>query len=177
MSSGRLSAPLHPAGVIARYLVLGAALGVPAGVLWIWWAPRVRATSLEGPVFVEGYPQGFAVADLVLGALMLAAGVAIGVVAAIRLRHTGFVGGWAHVVGAMIGAAMCAAVARVTGWWLAGRDVRERVDGTFELPVTVGANGVLLLGIFSALLVILMYAAFARDRVTPGSEQSAPSSP
>jgi hypothetical protein len=60
---------------------------------------------------------------------------------------------------------------------LAGRDVRELADGILELPVTVGANGVLLLGVFSALLVIVMYAAFARDPVMPGSEQSAHSSP
>ncbi|MCU0294569.1 MAG: hypothetical protein MUD05_00790 [Candidatus Nanopelagicales bacterium] len=172
-----MTAPLHPVGVIARYLVLGAALGVPVGVLWVWWAPRVQVTSLEGPAFVEGYPQGFAVSDLMLGALMLGAGVAIGVVASVRLRRTGFVGGWSHVVGAIAGAATCAAVARVTGWWLAGRDVRELADGILELPVTVGANGVLLLGVFSALLVIVMYAAFARDPVMPGSEQSAHSSP
>jgi hypothetical protein len=172
-----MTAPLHPVGVMARYLVLGAALGVPVGVLWVWWAPRVAVTSLEGPVFVEGYPQGFAVADLILGALMLGAGVAIGIVAAIRLRRTEFISGWAHVVGAIIGAAVCAAVARTTGWWLAGSDVRELAAGLYELPVTVGANGVLLLGVFSALLVILMYSAFARDTVTPGSEPSAHSSP
>ncbi len=160
-----MTPPFHPVAVIARYVLLGAAMGVPVAIFWIWWAPRVVVSSLETTSFVEGYPQGFAVADLILGALLLVAGLVVGVVAAARLRRTGFVKGWSQVVGAMAGAVMCAAVARVLGWWLAGMQTTSLPDGTFELPVTIGAQGVLLLGVFSALLVILGYSAFAREPV------------
>lgn len=168
--------PLRPAGVIARYVVLGAALGVPVGLLWAWWAPRVLVRSVADADFVDAYPQGFAITDLMLGALLMAAGVVIGVLAARRLVKTGFVGGWAQVVGAMASAAVCAATGRVIGWWVAGREVVTQSDGTFALPITLGADGVLLLGVFSALLVVVLGAAFARDRVTPESAPSVHSS-
>ena len=168
--------PMRPAGVISRYIVLGAALGVPVGLLWAWWAPRVLVRSVADADFVDAYPQGFAITDLTLGALLLAAGVVIGVLAARRLVRTGFVGGWAHVVGAMAAAVVCAATGRVIGWWVAGREVATLSDGTFALPITVGADGVLLLGVFSALLVVVLAAAFARDGVTPESVPSEPSS-
>ena len=132
--------------------------------------------SVADADFVDAYPQGFAITDLTLGALLLAAGVVIGVLAARRLARTGFVGGWAHVVGAMAAAVVCAATGRVIGWWVAGREVATLSDGTFALPITVGADGVLLLGVFSALLVVVLAAAFARDRVTPESVPSEPSS-
>ena len=166
---------LHPAGVISRYVVLGAVLGVPVGLLWVWWSPRVLVRSVAEVDFVEAYPQGFAITDLTLGVLLLVAGITLGAVASRRLVQTGFVGGWAHVVGAVAGAAVCAAVGRLLGWWLAGRVVVTQPDGTFALPVTVGADGVLLLGVFAALLVIVLVAAFARERVIPGSVPSAPS--
>ena len=168
--------PMRPAGVISRYIVLGAALGVPVGLLWAWWAPRVLVRSVADADFVDAYPQGFAITDLTLGALLLAAGVVLGVLAARRLARTGFVGGWAHVVGAMAAAVVCAATGRVIGWWVAGREVATLSDGTFALPITVGADGVLLLGVFSALLVVVLAAAFARDRVTPESVPSEHSS-
>ena len=161
---------------MSRYIVLGAALGVPVGLSWAWWAPRVLVRSVADADFVDAYPQGFAITDLTLGALLLAAGVVIGVLAARRLARTGFVGGWAHVVGAMAAAVVCAATGRVIGWWVAGREVATLSDGTFALPITVGADGVLLLGVFSALLVVVLAAAFARDRVTPESVPSEPSS-
>lgn len=164
MTEGRDAGPgLHPVGVGARYIVLGAGVGALVGVLWALLAPRVVASSLDPPQFVEAYPQGFAVTDLILGSLLLTSGVVIGVVAARRLRHTSFVGGWVHVVGCVAACLMCAAMARVTGWWIAGRVVSPQADGEFTLPITVGANGVLLLGVFGALLIVLFYAAFARD--------------
>ncbi len=166
---------LLPAGVIARYVVLGAGLGIPVGVLWVWWAPRVLVRSLADADFVDAYPQGFAVADLTLGTLLLAAGLGIGLVAAVRLHRTGFVGGWAHVVGAIVAATVCAAVGRVVGWWIAGRAAVEQSDGTIALPVTVGAEGVLILGAFMALLVVVLGAAFSRDPVTNESGPSGPS--
>ncbi|HQR80889.1 MAG TPA: hypothetical protein PLT68_11775 [Actinomycetota bacterium] len=159
---------MRPVGVVARYVVLGAAIGIPAGLLWVWWAPRVLVASTDNRVFLETYPQGFATTDLLLGALLLVSGLGIGVAAARRLGQTGFVGGWVHVIGAAAGAGVCAAVARILGWWLAGRVARELPDGTVELPVRAGAGGVLLLGVFSALLVIVLYAAFARDPATTG---------
>lgn len=163
---------LHPVGVMSRYVVLGALLGMPVGMLWVWWAPRVLVSSVANADFVEAYPQGFAVTDLTLGALLLASGIVVGAVAARRLVRTGFVGGWVHVVGAMIGSAVTAAVARVLGWWLAGREVVAQADGTYALPMRVGAEGVLLLGVFSALLVIVLVVAFAREPVNHGSVPS-----
>ncbi|MEZ5119206.1 MAG: hypothetical protein R2686_04775 [Candidatus Nanopelagicales bacterium] len=166
---------LHPTGVIARYVLLGAALGIPVAILWVLLAPRVVATSVDPAEFAEPYPQGFAATDLTLGALLLATGCVIGVVASWRLRATGFDRGWGQVLGVIAGAGMSAAVARVLGWWMAGRTVQP-ISGGFELPLTVGASGVLLLGMFSGLLVVLFYAAFAREpaAVTP---ESAPSGP
>lgn len=157
---------MRPVGVVARYVVLGAILGVAVGLLWVWWAPRVLVASADNRAFLETYPQGFAGADLLLGALLLVAGLAVGAAAAKRLGQAGFAGGWAHVLGAAASAGVCAAVARVLGWWLAGRVARELPDGTVELPLGVGAAGVLLLGVFAALLVIVLFAAFARDPVT-----------
>lgn len=164
---------LHPIGVIARHLLLGAALGIPVAVLWVLLTPRVVATSVDPAEFAEPYPQGFAATDLTLGALLLATGCVIGVAAASRLRATRFDRGWGQVLGVIAGAGMCAAVARILGWWMAGRTVQP-IPGGFELPLTVGASGVLLLGMFSGLLVVLFYAAFAREPagVTP---ESAPS--
>jgi hypothetical protein len=172
-----VSPVVRPAGVIARYVVLGAALGLPIGLLWVWLAPRVVVSSITEVNFVDPYPQGFAEADLILGALLLVAGIGIGVVAAIRLHRTGFAGGWVHVVGAMAAAGVCAAVARVAGWWLAGRSAVGQPDGTYQLPVSVGADGVLLLGIFAALLVVLLVAVVAREPVMTGSVPSGPSLP
>lgn len=154
--------PLRPAGVIARYVLLGAAIGVPVGLFWVLFAPRVLVRHSEGGGFVDAYPQGFAIADLTLGALLLGAGVALGVVAAVRLRRTRFAQGWVQVAGVLVASLMSAAVARVLGWWIAGRTMTP-VGDTIELPLTVQATGVLLLAAFSALLVVVLYAAFARD--------------
>lgn len=167
---------LHPLGVVARYIVLGAGLGVMVGLLWVWLAPRVLLNSSDATDFVDAYPQGFAQADLTLGALLLGAGCVIGFAGARRLRRTHFNGGWVHVVGVVSAAAMCAAVARVVGWWLAGRAPSELPGGRYELPLTVGASGVFLLAGFSALLVVVFYAAFAREAVTPAVVQSEPAS-
>lgn len=162
-------APLNPVGVIARYVLLGAAVGIPVGLLWVALAPRVLVAHDNSAAFVDAYPQGFAIADLTLGALLLVAGLALGLVGVVRLKRTGFEGGWAQVVGVLAGALVAGAVARVIGWWLAGRVMRP-VGANIELPLTVQADGVLLLGAFSALLVLVLYAAFARDQV----EESAP---
>lgn len=147
--------PLRPAGVIARYVVLGALLGIPAGLAWVLFAPRVEVAD-GAPV--AAYPEGFAAADLTLGLVLCVAGLVLGIVAGRRLRHTGFEGGWAQIGGVIAGAVACAAVARVVGWWLAGR----AMNGA-DLPLTLNANGVLLLGVVSGLLVVIVVAAFARD--------------
>lgn len=148
--------PLHPAGVIARYVLLGAAFGLVAGLAWVLLAPRVEVHSDAAPV--ESYPEGFAAADLTLGLLLAIAGVVLGVVAARRLRATGFERGWGQVAGVIAGALTCAGVARVAGWWLAGRALAGD-----QLPLTLNAQGVLLLGVVSGLLVVALVAAFARD--------------
>lgn len=147
--------PLRPAGVMARFVVLGAGLGLVAGLAWVLFAPRVEVAG-DSPV--EAYPEGFAAADLTLGVVLAVAGLALGVFAARRLRHTGFEGGWAQIAGVIAGALACAGVARVVGWWLAGR----AMNGA-DLPLTLNANGVLLLGVVSGLLVVIVVAAFARD--------------
>lgn len=154
-------APLRPAGVIARYLLLGAGLGAIVGVLWLLLAPRVLVSHEDGG-FIDAYPQGFAIADLTLGALLLAAGLIVGVVGMLRLRRTAFEEGWAQVAGVIVAALMCAAVARVLGWWLAGRTM-IRVGDEVELPLTVQATGVLILAAFSGLLVVVIGASFARE--------------
>lgn len=155
-------APLHPTGVVARYVLLGAAVGVPVGLLWVALAPRVLVSHDNAAAFLDPYPQGFAIADLTLGLLLLIVGVGLGVVAVVRLRRTGFEGGWAQVTGVLAASLMAGAVARVIGWWLAGRAMVPR-GSNIELPLTVQADGVLLLGAFSALIIVVLYAAFARD--------------
>lgn len=153
---------LHPAGVIARYVLLGAAAGLPVGLLWVALAPRVLVRHSADGGFVDAYPQGFAVADLTLGALLLVAGLGLAAVVVRRLHQTGFERGWAQVVGLLVASLMCAAVARVLGWWLAGRTMTPSGEN-IALPLTVQASGVLLLAAFSGLLVVVLYAAFARD--------------
>lgn len=176
MSSELLNRPLHPVGVIARYIALGAAVGVPVGLLWVVLAPRVLVEHSSPTAFLDAYPQGFAIADLTLGGLLLVAGVVIGVAAARRLRRTGFENGWTHIAGVVAATAVCAGVARVLGYWLAGRAMTA--DGPdLTLPLTLNADGVLLLALFSALLVIVLYATFAREPIMPAEEQSEPSSP
>lgn len=133
-------------------------------VLWVLLAPRVPLADADPVAFLEPYPQGFAVADLTLGALLLAAGVAVGAVASRRLMSSGFHRGWVHVAGAVAAAATTAAVARIIGWWAAGRQLAELPDGTLQAPLTVGATGVMLLGAFSALLVVLFAAVLAPER-------------
>ncbi|MEI2787156.1 MAG: hypothetical protein V9E82_15835 [Candidatus Nanopelagicales bacterium] len=160
--------PLPAVGVIARYLLLGAALGVPAGLAWVLLAPRVAVAHGDGG-FIEPYPQGFAIADLTLALALLVAGLVLGGVAARRLRQLGFGQGGVQVVGVIIAAGMCAAVARVLGWWLAGRSM-VRDGAIVELPLTLQANGVLLMAAFSALLVVILSSAFARD---PESDEEA----
>lgn len=175
MSTASAPAVGHPVGVVARYVVLGAALGAPIGVLWAWRAPRVQVRSLSEPSLVLPYPQEFAETDLILGVLLACAGLGLGVTACIRLHRTGFAAGWVQVLGLVAGAAVCAAVARVVGWWLAGRSAHALGDGTYELPITVGADGVLLTALFTGLLVVVLFAAFAREPVRSGSGQSVPS--
>jgi hypothetical protein len=150
--------------VIARYVLLGAAVGIPAGLLWVMLAPRVLVSHDNTAAFVDAYPQGFAIADLTLGLLLLFAGVGLGMVGAGRLRRTCFDRGWAQVVGVLVASLMAGAVARVIGWWLAGRAMKP-VGSNIELPLTVQADGVLLLGAFSALIIVVLYSAFARDEV------------
>lgn len=151
--------PLHPAGVIARYIVLGAGLGIVGGLVWVFTAPRVEVRADAVPV--QSYPEQFAAADLTLGVVLVVAGLVLGVVAARRLGRTGFDGGWAQIAGVIAGALACGGVARVVGWWLAGR----AMNGA-DLPLTLSADGVLLLGVVSGLLVIILAAAFARDPQT-----------
>ncbi len=168
-----MSAPLKPAGVIARWVLLGALAGVPVGLLWVALAPRVLVSHDNAAAFVEPYPQGFAIADLTLGVMLLVVGIGLGVAAVMRLRRTGFMGGWAQVAGVLVASLVAAAVARVIGWWLAGRAMKP-VGSNIELPLTVQADGVLLLGAFSALIVVVLYAAFARDTVEAPELSSAP---
>lgn len=163
-----------PIGVIARYVLLGAALGLVAGVGWVLAAPRVQVRSLASGDFVEPLPQAFIASDLMLGSALLAVGVVIGVVAAVRLHRTGFVQGWTQIAGAVAASLTAAAVARVAGWWLAGRTAVPDGSGTFGLPLTLQADGVLLLSAFTALLIIVLYSAFAREPVTPSAEPSEP---
>jgi hypothetical protein len=152
--------PLRPAGVIARYVVLGAALGLPAGLAWVLLAPRVTATP--GGDLVEVYPEQFAAADLTLGLVLAVAGLVLGIVAARRLLRTRFDGGWAQVAGVIAGGLVCGGVARVVGWWLAGR-ASTPTGGVTELPLTLSADGVLLLAVLTGLLVVVVVSGFAGD--------------
>lgn len=179
MSTG-LSPALQPSGVIARYVLLGAALGLPAGIAWVLLAPRVAVVSPAEGTFVDSYPKGFAAADMVLTVILVVVGVILGVVASRRLHATGFRRGWAQVVGVIAAGLSAAIAARVLGWWLAGRSVHPAGDGTFDAPLSVGAPGVLLTSAFVALLVVLLYSAFADEPdpepVMPESEPSGHSS-
>lgn len=152
-----------PAGVIARYVLLGAGLGVPTGVLWVLLAPRVQVKSFADASFVDQFPQAFIASDLILGSLLMLVGLIIGVIAAVRLHRTGFRGGWAQVAGVIAGSLTAAAVARVAGWWLAGRTPVPEAGGTFGMPLGLIASGVLLLSTFAALLVVVLYSAFAKE--------------
>lgn len=161
-----------PAGVIARYILLGAGLGLIAGVFWALLAPRVPVKAGANVDFVEAFPQGFIATDLILGTLLLVVGVVIGVITARRLHRTAFARGWVQVLGAIAAGLTAGVAARVIGWWLAGRTTVPQAGGYVGLPITLLANGVLLLGVFSALLVVVLYSAFAREPVSDPAEPS-----
>lgn len=158
-----MSDGLRPVGVIARYVMLGAALGAVSGLLWIWWAPRVQVRSVSDGDFVEAYPEGFAAADLTLAGVLVVVGLLLGGLAVARLRATGFSRGWGQVVGVIAGGATAGVTARVIGWWLAGTSVVKTPEGTFELPLSLRAPGVMLVGAFSGLLVVIFASLIIGD--------------
>jgi MFS family permease len=153
---------MRPVGVIARYIVLGAVLGLPAGLAWWLLAPRVAVRADDPEALVESYPEGFIGADLTLGIALAVVGLILGTAASRRLYRTGFVRGWAQVAGVIVGGLAAAGVAWLLGWWLAGGG-QPRTSGEALLPLTLNAGGVLLLAVVSGLLVVILATAFARD--------------
>ncbi|MGY1725883.1 hypothetical protein ACI79J_02825 [Geodermatophilus sp. SYSU D01062] len=163
----------------ALWAALIALAGVPAGLLWVWLAPRARFEVVEGGAVPVGRPSAeLLVADdsvlvLVLAGLGLLAG---GIAWAMRRRR-----GVATVVATAVGAALAGVLAWQLGELLAPGptpaqlgDVGTRVTTGLELS----SPPALAVAPFAALLVYVVAALFAaRDDLGRDTERLAVGSP
>ncbi|MGY1731286.1 DUF2567 domain-containing protein [Geodermatophilus sp. SYSU D01045] len=154
----------------AVWAALLAVAGIPAGLLWVWLAPRARFEVVEGGAVPVGRPSAeLLVADdsvlvLVLAGLGLLAG---GLAWAMRRRR-----GVATVVGTAVGTALAGVLAWQLGELLAPGptpaqlgDVGTRVTTGLELS----SPPALAVAPFAALLVYVVAALFAaRDDLGRG---------
>lgn len=157
-------------GQVARDFALGALVGVPAGLLWALTAAPVAVVVADGTAtYAEAYPEELAAADLTLGLILVVVGLVLGWRTARSLRRASFAHGGGRILGMLAANLAAAGVAVVAGLWVAGRDsppadLSGVSDGTvYELPLTVGAWGVLLLGAASSLIVVLAASALSDD--------------
>ncbi|MGY1779441.1 hypothetical protein [Geodermatophilus sp. SYSU D01036] len=163
----------------ALWAALVALAGIPAGLLWVWLAPRARFEVVEGGAVPVGRPSAeLLVADdsvlvLVLAGLGLLAG---GIAWAMRRRR-----GVATVVGTAVGTALAGVLAWQLGELLAPGptpaqlgDVGTRVTTGLELS----SPPALAVAPFAALLVYVVAALFAaRDDLGRDTERLAGGSP
>ncbi|WP_369254364.1 DUF2567 domain-containing protein [Geodermatophilus amargosae] len=148
-------------GAAVWALVL-AVTGIPAGLLWVWLAPRARFEVVEGGAVPVGTPSAeLLVADdsvlvLVLAGLGLLAG---GVAWAMRRRR-----GVATVVATALGTALAAVLAWQLGELLAPGPTAAQL-GDVGARVTTGLDlsslPALAVAPFTALLVYVVAALFA----------------
>jgi hypothetical protein len=161
----------------AAVWALGLALaGIPAGLLWVWLAPRARFEVVEGGAVPVGNPSAeLLVADdsvlvLVLAGLGLLAG---GIAWAMRRRR-----GVAILVGTAVGTALAAVLAWQLGELLApGPSAAELGDVGTRVTTGLSLSSLPALAVapFAALLVYVVAALFAsaddlgrRDGVSSG---------
>lgn len=105
-------APVHPWRGVLVPLAAGAVAGVPAGVLWAWWADPVvyLVTGVSASLDDEQLGRFFGV-EVRYAVIGLVAGFLVGAGLSGWLRRSG----WALVVGVLLGAAAGAAVSYQVG--------------------------------------------------------------
>ena len=139
-----------------------AVAGIPAGLLWVWLAPRARFEVVDGGAVPVGHPSAeLLVADdsvlvLVLAGLGLLAG---GIAWAMRRRR-----GVATLVATAVGTALAAVLAWQLGELLAPGPTAAQL-GDVGTRVTTGLDlsslPALAVAPFTALLVYVVAALFA----------------
>lgn len=146
-------------------LIVGLALvGLPAGLLWWWLAPRAEfRITTNGPVVIGSPPNELLIADDAVLALILAGvGLLAGAVAWLLRRRRGV----PIVVALALGTLATGAVA----WWLGellapghSRSELSDVGARVTTPLHLSSIAVLAVTPFAALLVYLFAALYTRD--------------
>jgi hypothetical protein len=145
-----------------------AACGPVMGALWAWLSPRGLAVVGPGGVLVaDTQSQAAIAADGYFAVLGLTVGLACGVVAFLATRGRGVVAAVALAAGGCAGSVL----AWWTGAWLGPEEVRIAARGAdvgarLEVPLEIGAPGVLLAWPIAAVSVLLVLTAMF-DRVEP----------
>ena len=143
--------------VVVELVVIGAALGVIAGFVWLRVAPRpMLEVRDDGVYYLEGQQQVIIGQDGWFIVIMVATGLLIGLVAYLRWRRSGP----AFVIGAALGAGVAGVVAWRLGVWLGRSEFASIVgsiaDGTRSLgSLKLRAYGALFVAPIAATLVTL----------------------
>lgn len=146
-------------------LIVGLALvGLPAGLLWWWLAPRAEfRITTNGPVVIGSPPNELLFADDGVLALVLAGvGLLAGAVAWLLRRRRGV----PIVVALALGTLATGAVAWRLGELLApghSRSELSDVGARVTTPLHLSSIAVLAVTPFAALLVYLFAALYTRD--------------
>ncbi|MFE7131490.1 DUF2567 domain-containing protein [Streptomyces sp. NPDC057638] len=142
-------------------------LGVAMGLLWLWLAPRVPMVSDGRAVFLENSEgEQAAGADGTFALL----GVGFGALSALGVFLYRRRGGWILVAGLALGSVLGALLAYFTGSWLGPTDdiaAHAKAVGrgvTFDGPLRLGAEGVLLVWPLVAMVTHLLLTALAGPR-------------
>lgn len=166
--NGTPSNPRHPIAVGVLTAAAVAACGPVVGALWVWLAPRGEAVVAADGVYVA-HPDGQAAiaADGSFAVIGLGAGLLCGIVVYLATRGRGV----AAALGMAAGGSAGSLVAWLTGVWLGPGSVRVAARGAdvgtrIDLPLDLGARGVLLVWPIAAVAVLMILTA-ALDRVDP----------
>lgn len=157
-----------------------AALGVVAcgpvvGALWAWLSPRGEAVVATGGLYVsEAGSQAAIASDGYFAVLGLLAGLSCGVVTFFATRGRGVAASVALAAGGCGGSL----IAWLSGGWLGPEEVRLAARGAdvgtrIDLPLHIGAPGVLLAWPIAAVSVLLVLTA-ALERIDPPGAWSPP---
>jgi hypothetical protein len=159
-----------------RVALLVALGGLPAGLLWWLFAPRVQFVVTDaGPAPIGDYSEEFRVAgDAVLAFVLLGVGLVAGLATWFLSRRRG--------VGAVLALAVGGTLAAVLAWQLgealgAGPTEAQATEGArLATALQLGSLPVLALASFAALLVYLVATVLAPDDGLGRREFSSPSS-
>jgi len=164
--------------LLLRLAVIGAAAGLIAGLGWLWVAPRpMLEVRDDAAYYLEGQQQLIIGQDGWFVVIMIATGVAIGLIAYLRWRRFGPVA----VIGAVLAAGIAGVVAWRLGVWQGESELLSLpgpvADGTRSLgSLKLRAYGALFVGPVAAALVTLT-AVLAYGTGPPAAATRVPQPP